>query len=135
MAPNGSGQGCGGIRPGPTQGEHVQIRPSQALTLWRDVSLALVHDGVDLSPRQAAILLVVYLELPPHTVRGLAVRLGVTKPVVTRAITRLGAAGLLERRRDALDGRNVLVARTVAGSQFVERLADTIVAKAADQRR
>ena len=30
----------------------------------------------DLTMRQAAILLTVYLEAPPHTVRGLAERLG-----------------------------------------------------------
>lgn len=109
----------------------VQMRASQALTLWRDVALDHVHERIDLTPRHAAILLVVYLELPPHTVRGLAERLGVTKPVVTRALTTLGAAGLLERRRDEGDRRNVLVARTVAGAQFLERLGDTIVARAA----
>ena len=113
----------------------VQMRASQALTLWRDVSLAHVHDRIDLTPRQSAILLIVYLELPPHTVRGLAERLGVTKPVITRALTTLGAEGLLERRRDETDGRNVLVARTVAGSQFLERLADTIVERAAALHR
>ncbi|HHN67662.1 MAG TPA: MarR family transcriptional regulator, partial [Thermopetrobacter sp.] len=41
----------------------------QALSLWRDVNLAMVHDDApDLSARQMAILLIVYLEPPPHTV-------------------------------------------------------------------
>ena len=106
------------------------MRPSQALTLWRDVALAQVHDSVDLTPRQTAILLIVYLEMPPHTVRGLAERLGVTKPVVTRALTTMGSEGLLERKRDVADKRNVLIARTVKGSQFLERLGDMIVARA-----
>lgn len=106
----------------------IALRPSQALTLWRDVALGLVQDGdPDLNPRQMAILLIVYLEMPPHTVRGLAARLGVTKPVITRALDTMGARGLVERRRDALDRRNVVVQRTVAGALFVERLGDLVV--------
>ena len=63
----------------------------------------------DLTMRQAAILLTVYLEPPPHTVRGLAARLGVTKPVITRALDTMGALKLLSRHRDDRDKRNVLV--------------------------
>ena len=67
----------------------VEMRPAQALKLWHDVTLDLVKDSQpDLSSRQLAILLTVYLEAPPHTVRGLAHKLGVTKPVITRASTR-----------------------------------------------
>ena len=48
------------------------MRPSQALRLWQQVALSEVHaDKLDLSMRQAAILLTVYLDPPPHTVRGL----------------------------------------------------------------
>src|SRR5690606_40412386 len=55
---------------------------SQALRLWHDVTMSLVTDGdKDLTSRQMAILMTVYLEPPPHTVRGLAARLDVTKPV------------------------------------------------------
>lgn len=105
----------------------IEIRPSQALHLWRDVALAQVHDdALDPSPRQVAILLIVYLELPPHTVRGLARRLGVTKPVVTRALNAFEKAGLVERRADPSDRRNVLVGRTVEGADYVERLGRTI---------
>ncbi len=54
-----------------------------------------MRDGEpDLSARQTAILLTVYLELPPHTVRGLAKQLGVTKPVITRALDTLGKLGV-----------------------------------------
>ena len=68
----------------------VEIRPSQALRLWHDVTMELVTDGdKDLTARQMAILLTVYLEPPPHTVRGLAARLNVTKPVITRALDTL----------------------------------------------
>lgn len=105
----------------------LEIRPSQALRLWRQVHLDLVRDGeADLSARQTAILLTVYLELPPHTVRGLAKQLGVTKPVITRALDTLGKLGLLTRKRDEEDRRNVVIQRTVAGALAVERLGDLV---------
>ncbi len=54
----------------------VEMRPSQALRLLHDFTLALVTGGEpDLSARQLAVLLTIYLEAPPHTVRGLAARL------------------------------------------------------------
>lgn len=109
----------------------VNLRTSQALRLWQQVMLAEVHEHVpDLTMRQAAILLSVYLDPPPHTVRGLAARLGVTKPVISRALDTMGVQGLLTRHRDERDRRNVLVGRTVEGSLHVERLGDVIIAKA-----
>lgn len=110
----------------------VELRASQALKLWHDVSLAIVRDHAsDLSPRQISILLTVYLEAPPHTVRGLAEKLGVTKPAITRALDTMGEQKLLSRRRDDKDRRNVVVQRTVDGALYLERLADLIVDKAA----
>lgn len=107
----------------------ADLRPSQALRLWHDVVFDLVKDGAqDLTARQMAVLLTVYLEPPPHTVRGLAAKLGVTKPVITRALDTMGRLGLLNRRRDDADGRNVLVHRTLAGALAVEKLGDSIVA-------
>ncbi len=106
----------------------LDLRPSQALRLWHDVVFDLVRDADrDLTTRQLAVLLTVYLEPPPHTVRGLAAKLGVTKPVVTRALDTMGRMNLLTRRRDDLDRRNVLVHRTLEGSLAVERLGDAIV--------
>lgn len=106
----------------------VELRPLQALVLWHDVMLAQVRDEVtDLSARQMAILLTIYLEVPPHTVRGLAQKLGVTKPVITRALDTMGKAGLVSRRRDETDRRNVIIQRTVKGALAVERIGDRIV--------
>ena len=100
---------------------------AQALKLWHDVNLDLVRDdALDLSVRQITILLTIYLEPPPHTVRGLAAKLAVSKPVITRALDAMGRMELVSRRRDAQDRRNVLVQRTVEGSLFLEHLADTI---------
>ena len=107
------------------------MRPSQALRLWQQVALSEVHaDKLDLSMRQAAILFTVYLDPPPHTVRGLAARLGVSKPVITRALDTMGALKLISRQRDEQDRRNVLVRRTVDGALFVERFGDAIIAAA-----
>jgi DNA-binding MarR family transcriptional regulator len=109
----------------------VQLRPSQALRLWQSVALSEASEGMpDLTFRQAAVLLSVYLDPPPHTVRGLAAQLNVTKPVITRALDTLGALKLLSRHRDAEDRRNVLVRRTVEGALFVERFGDVIIGRA-----
>jgi DNA-binding MarR family transcriptional regulator len=110
----------------------VQMRPAQTLRLWHDVSLALVRDAEpDLSARQITILITIYLEPQPHTVRALAAKLGVSKPVITRALDTLGRQGLVTRKRDPSDRRNVIVQRTVNGALFLERLGDLVAAKAA----
>lgn len=109
------------------------MRPSQALRLWQQVLLEEVRDDApDLTARQMAILLTIYLDPPPHTIRGLAARLGVTKPVITRALDTMGALKLVSRHRDELDRRNVLVRRTVEGALYVERFGDAIIARALD---
>jgi DNA-binding MarR family transcriptional regulator len=103
----------------------------QSLQLWHDVALAQVRDDEpDLSVRQMSILLTIYLEAPPHTVRDLAQKLHVSKPVITRALDSMGKLGVVSRRRDEEDKRNVLVQRTVKGALFLERLSDLIAEKA-----
>jgi DNA-binding MarR family transcriptional regulator len=82
--------------------------------------------GPDLSARQLAIVLTVYLTPPPHTVRGLAAQLRISKPAVTRALDRLGILGLARRKRDDRDRRSVLVQRTVKGSVFLSDFADAV---------
>lgn len=109
----------------------VNLRPSQALRLWQGVTLSEVNEAQpDLSHRQLAILLTIYLEPPPHTVRGLAAMLDVTKPVITRALDTMGALRLVSRHRDEDDRRNVLVKRTLEGALYLERFGDVIVARA-----
>lgn len=105
----------------------VALTTSQALRLWHDVALSMVKDDEpDLSVRQISILLTIYLEAPPHTVRDLAKKLNVSKPVITRALDSMGKLELVSRRRDEKDRRNVLIQRTVKGALYLERLADTI---------
>lgn len=81
----------------------------------------------DLTLRQTAILLQIYLVPPPHTVRGLAATLGVTKPVITRALDTMGEMGLVDRVRDDRDRRNVIIKRTVTGALYLEKLGDLVI--------
>lgn len=93
----------------------------QALGSWMRTLIGYVRSGEpDLTNRQMALMLVVYLTPGPHTVRGLAERLGVSKPVITRALNTLGALGYLRRVRDESDRRNVFVAKTGNGQDFLE---------------
>lgn len=105
----------------------VELKPVQALALWQNVVMETVRrEGPDLSSRQLAILLSVYLMPPPHTVRGLAALLKVSKPAITRALDTLGQLDLLRRRRDEADRRNVLVQPTIKGSAFLRDFAELI---------
>lgn len=93
-----------------------------AVTLegWMRTLMLYVRSGQpDLTNRQMALMLLVYLTPGPHTVRGLAKRLGVSKPVITRALNTLGALGFLRRIRDNADRRNVFVAETGGGQAFL----------------
>lgn len=109
----------------------VELRPAKSLALLQGVALDLVRDDEpDLSWRQIAILLTIYLEPPPHHVRDLAARLQVTKPVITRALDSMGKLDLVTRRRDDKDKRDVIIQRTVAGALMVEKLGDRISARA-----
>jgi DNA-binding MarR family transcriptional regulator len=93
----------------------------QALKGWMNTLINYVRSGQpDLTNRQMALMLLVYLTPGPHTVRGLAHILGVSKPVITRALNTLGSLGYLRRVRDETDRRNVFVARTSTGQDFLE---------------
>ncbi|MBB3290753.1 MULTISPECIES: MarR family winged helix-turn-helix transcriptional regulator [unclassified Rhizobium] len=106
----------------------LELTASQALGLWHGVTLAQVRrEDHDLTLRQMAILLQIYLVPPPHTVRGLAATLGVTKPVITRALDTMGVMGLVDRVRDERDRRNVIIKRTVTGALYLEKLGDLVI--------
>jgi DNA-binding MarR family transcriptional regulator len=93
----------------------------RSLSMWMRALIGYVRSGEpDLTNRQMALLMLVYLTPGPHTVRGLARVLGVSKPVVTRALNTLGALGYLRRERDQDDRRNIFVVRTKDGAEFLE---------------
>src|SRR5271166_3479464 len=105
----------------------VDLTPTEALELWRRVLVSTVRThGPDLSSRQLALVLMVYLTPPPHTVRGLASLLNVSKPAITRALDRLGKLGIVRRKVDENDRRSILVQRTVKGSVFLRDFADLV---------
>ena len=68
----------------------------------------------------------VYLGDAPHTVRGLALALKISKPAVSRALDRLGELGYIRRQRDDLDRRNVLVQKTASGVEFLTQFSQLI---------
>lgn len=114
------------------KGAGVDLTPKQALELWRAVSVAALHrEHPDLTARQFALLLQVYLTPPPHTVRGLARELAMSKPAVSRALDTLGRLDLLRRKPDVADRRSVVVQRTVKGSVFLRDFGDLAAAAAA----
>lgn len=101
----------------------AQSNPDQQVTILRDTVVALVRrDGPDLSARQLGVFLTVYLTDGPHTVRGLAAELNVSKPAITRALDRLGELDLARRKVDPMDRRSVIVQRTLKGSGFLRDL-------------
>ena len=98
-----------------------------ALRMWEEALGELVRrDGPDLSARQMAIMLIVYLQESPHTVRGLAAQLKISKPAVVRALDTLGRMDLLKRKPDEQDKRSVNVVRTVKGSVYLSEFSDVV---------
>lgn len=97
------------------------------LSPWMQTVIAYVQSNrPDLTNRQMALLLLVYLTPGPHTVRGLAAKLRVSKPVITRALNTLGAFGYIRRQKDESDLRNIFVERTAQGHEFLETFAGMI---------
>jgi DNA-binding MarR family transcriptional regulator len=99
------------------------------IKVLQETIVALVRrDAYDLSSRQLGVMLISYLSDGPHTVRGLAAKLNVSKPAITRALDRLGDHDLARRKADPSDRRSVLVQRTPKGNAFMRELRNTILA-------
>ncbi len=93
------------------------------ITAWNQFITDYVRSGMpDLTNRQMAIFLTVARIKGPHTVRGLAAALNLSKPVITRALNKLSELGYLRRQRDLTDRRNVIIAPTDKGAQFLEHI-------------
>lgn len=89
----------------------------------RHVVLRLLQQEIpELTLCQLAVLLICNEEEGPHTVRGLAARLGVAKPAITRAVDRLEEFDLARRAEDRRDRRSVLIVATPAGQSFLAGL-------------
>ncbi|MFB9373223.1 MarR family transcriptional regulator [Algimonas porphyrae] len=111
---------------------HPRVKASRlsstvALALWKDVTVGSVAgDMPDLSARQTAVLMCVYLEEGPHTVRSLAARLNVTKAVISRAIDRLKSYDYIVRADDPRDRRSIVLRRTPEGINYLRAFAELI---------
>ena len=94
------------------------------LHVFMETLIASVRsDTTDLSARQLAVFLKVYLEPDTdHTVRGLAAVLNISKPAITRALDRLGKFDFIKRETDPHDRRSVIARRTQAGSAYLRTL-------------
>lgn len=101
----------------------VNSTADRMVEILRDTIVSLVRrDGPDLSARQLGVFLTCYLQEGPHTVRGLAADLNVSKPAITRALDRLGELELARRKIDPSDRRSVLVQKTIKGQAFLKDL-------------
>jgi DNA-binding MarR family transcriptional regulator len=107
----------------------------QPLGHWMRTLVDYVRSGrPDLTNRQMALMMTVYIGSGPHTVRGLAEALHVSKPVITRALNKLSALGYLRRERDAADRRNIFITRTPKGAEFLDAFHHFIAGTARDDR-
>lgn len=96
---------------------------SLLFVLMSTLVASVSDDGPDLTARQLAVFLKIYLESGVgHTVRGLAAVLNVSKPAITRALDRLEEFGFTKREKDPADRRSVFAKRTPAGSAYLRTL-------------
>ena len=104
------------------------------LNVLRDTITGMVRrNGPDLSARQFAVFLICYLESGPHTVRGMASRLAVSRPVVTRLMDRMEELDLARRIPDPRDRRSVLIDRTSPGDTLLTDIV-TLLGEASQHR-
>ena len=109
----------------------IDLNELQALNIWqRAIVTSARADAPDLSARQMTLLLTVYLTPRPHTVRGMATLMNVSKPAITRDVNRLVELQLVQRNTDENDRRSVLIQRTVSGPVFLREFGELIVGAA-----
>lgn len=103
----------------------MNVTPS--LAKLRDATAALIaSNDPDLTSRQLGVLLIIATEDGPHTVRGLAARLNVSKPAITRAFDRLSELELMRRKIDQFDRRSCNALVTPKGFKYVEKIQNLL---------
>lgn len=96
------------------------VSASELVQILRGTTVALVRrKGPDLSARQLGVFLTCYLQEGPHTVRGLALGLNVSRPAITQALDRLEELNLAKRVVHTFDRRSVNVKKTMKGGEFL----------------
>jgi DNA-binding MarR family transcriptional regulator len=107
------------------------VSDNALLNILHRSAVGLVRrEGPDLSARQLAIFLICYLENEAQTVRGLAKKLTISKPAISRGLDRLMEFDLVRRKGDPLDRRSILVQRTPIGHSLLRELRGIMNASA-----
>jgi DNA-binding MarR family transcriptional regulator len=102
----------------------------KALSFWLEVQRRLIKSGsADLSTRQLAILLTIYVDAGPHTPKKIAAEVKISKAATSRAISTLCRYGFIKRKQDENDRRVTHLQRTVSGSVYLSELATAIAYK------
>ena len=102
-----------------------------SLEMMRRVSEDAVRGAAaDLTARQFALLLSIFMRPGPHVVRELAHVLNLPKPAVTRALDVLERLGFVCRKKDTSDKRDVSVHRTVKGAVFLYDYGESVAHRA-----
>lgn len=103
-------------------------KTKQALAHWYNVTTeSLDILPVDLSARQSAVLLHVYLHEELCGIKDLATQLGISKPAICRAVDVLEAENLLRRKPDRNDKRHILLHPTAKGNKYLHKFADIVI--------
>lgn len=98
-----------------------------SLNLWCKILLRGMKEvKLDLSTRQTAILLSIYLGKEPQSVKSLSENLGISKAAICRALDLLCEEGLVKRKRDEADKRQVGLIKTIKGMVFLSEMAEII---------
>jgi DNA-binding MarR family transcriptional regulator len=106
-----------------------------SLEMMRRVSADTVNGATaDLTSRQFALLLSIFMRPGPHAVRDLSRTLGLPKPAVTRALDVLERQGFVRRKKDQADKRDVSVHRTVKGAVFLYDYGERVALRAEETR-
>ena len=105
----------------------MALSERDALAFLKAATVASIRaDAPDLTARQLGILMSVAREPGPHTVRGLAASLKLSKPVVTRALDRLETLGFVNRITDEHDLRSIFIERTAEGAGFLRAMVGPV---------
>jgi DNA-binding MarR family transcriptional regulator len=106
----------------------------ESLNLWSKILISGMRQAkFDLSTRQTAILLSIYLDSQTHSVKTLAEQLGISKPAICRAVDVLCHEGLIKRKRSETDKRLVSLTKTIKGMIFLSDMAEVIHRETAEK--
>src|SRR3546814_16900179 len=104
-----------------SNGDLAATETGARLAPWMSALVRYVQSNQpDLTNRQLALLLIVYLLPGPHTLRGLAARLHVSKTVITRSLNSHSALAYLRHKPDDSACRNVTVDQKPHGNHFLK---------------